>query len=190
MHVDSIETIQERLTQILERVASDHDHLLAALSNPLLALEDAGFRPNQEVRDEIEDRCRFDKRGIVVRRALREQIFRQTEGSFDLADTPKAVEAIARHSDVDEAAATTALDPERHVDHVHELPTEGASLADLVAHYRALDAQFPSFVDRSTYDAIAAGHRSSSITALTVRRHASSEVLARTTATPRRSTDA
>ncbi|RSZ60738.1 hypothetical protein HF313_18435 [Massilia atriviolacea] len=69
--IADIAQLQEQIMALLERINSDRRLALAAAVNPLLALEELGYRLAPPVRREIERRSRYTKRQLVRLDALR-----------------------------------------------------------------------------------------------------------------------
>lgn len=69
--ITDIAQLQEQVSTLLQRINSDRHLALAAAVNPLLALEELGYRLAPSVRHEIERRSRYTKRQLVRLNALR-----------------------------------------------------------------------------------------------------------------------
>lgn len=83
--ITDIAQLQEQITPLLERINSDSQLALAAASNPLLALEELGYRLAPPVRREIERRSRYTKRQLVRLDELHVQ-FARLVPNFPLED--------------------------------------------------------------------------------------------------------
>lgn len=63
--ITDIAQLQEQVGKLLERVNADRQLALAAATNPLLALEELGFRVTPDVQREIARRSRYTRRQLV-----------------------------------------------------------------------------------------------------------------------------
>jgi hypothetical protein len=83
--ITDIAQLQEQVATLLERINSDRHLALAAAANPLLALEELGYRLAPSVRHEIERRSRYTRRQLVRLEALRAE-FARLVPNFPLED--------------------------------------------------------------------------------------------------------
>ena len=83
--ITDIAQLQKQVAALLERINSDPQLALAAAVNPLLALEELGFRLAPAVRREIDRRSRYTRRQVVRLDALRAQ-FVQIIPNFPIED--------------------------------------------------------------------------------------------------------
>lgn len=83
--ITDIAQLQEQVPTLLERINSDRHLALAAASNPLLALEELGYRLAPQVRREIERRSRYTRRQLARLETLRTE-FAKLVPNFPLED--------------------------------------------------------------------------------------------------------
>jgi DNA polymerase I-like protein with 3'-5' exonuclease and polymerase domains len=91
--ITSIETLRERVPAILKQLNAQQNLLLAAAANPLLALEELGYRIPQSLRAELEERIRFSAADRKRLAELRSRIFKIAGESFDV-DDPLVLEEV------------------------------------------------------------------------------------------------
>lgn len=78
--ITDIAQLQEQIAQLLERINADGRLAMAAAVNPLLALEELGYRLAPAVRREIERRSRYTKRQLARLEALRKAFLEAAPG--------------------------------------------------------------------------------------------------------------
>ncbi|HEX2611077.1 MAG TPA: hypothetical protein VHK68_08700 [Gemmatimonadales bacterium] len=177
----TITQIQESLDEILDRVNADPDLARAAVSNPILALEELGYTLDPEVRFEIEDRGRFeDSKLIARRRRLRVQIFKAAGRTFD-PDSPDELAAVLRDLGVRprgggecrlEQVRPLRTGPGREEpleDALEPLRDQHPMMAPLL-EYRRIDASRPGFAQKSLYGQLRAGKGGRLVSRVRVRR--------------------
>ena len=139
---------------ILEQLRADPPLLLAALSNPALAVEALGYEIAPAVRDELTTRSRFSKRDAARVHYLEREIFKQAGERFDLksaADVERVLFGQLKLSRPYEKGKDE--DPLEALRGKHPV-------VDLLLEYRRLDASVPGLAPRKLFDEIRAGkHR-------------------------------
>jgi hypothetical protein len=171
--ISSWEDLQREAPAILDRLNADASLGLAAAANPVLALEELGYRIEVTARPQIEARLRFGPK--VAPRALKlaEQMRDQLGYSID-PDDDVAVRA---------AVAELGLEPREPSRKEQAPPTRRNRLRDedleplrdahpfigTLLDYRKLAASAPRFAPRRFFDAIRAGERAVPITRITGR---------------------
>src|SRR4051812_11611067 len=82
--ISSWKAAQALIPEILERLNADQPLLLAALANPLFALEELGYEIEPSFEEELIDRLRFGTKDAARIRHLRKEIFAHAGDAFDL----------------------------------------------------------------------------------------------------------
>jgi hypothetical protein len=168
---------QALVPAILEKLNSDPALMLAALTNPLLALEDLGYEIAPSFREELTDRVRFKPRDSVRVRKLREAVFAHT-GRFDV-ESPVETERVlfgqlklrrppytAGQLALQAPAYRSRLEPQR--DPLESLRGQHAAV-DALLELRRLDASAPRLAPRDLYDRVKAGRHSLPVTRIRAR---------------------
>lgn len=175
--LNSWKQAQQEIGDILASLNADQSLILAAASNPLLALQELGYEIAENVRQECEDRIRLGPSGAQQLQSLREEIFKITGEPFDL-NSPEALSAtLSRllnykrsHSlgaadvgpPIPTFNTTIAPDPLERMRGLHPI-------IEPLLEYRRLDASIPRFATREVYDEIRQGKRDLPITKITAR---------------------
>lgn len=181
--VQSWAELREHVRTIAGRLNEEEDLAVAAAANPVLALEELGYRIAPGARGEIVDRLRFPPEEAGRRRRLRRRIFERAGREFDL----QSAEALHRVLFVD-LGITPYPDEKGCVPpppDTHPLPHrqgDGEPTADPLAslkgrhpivepllEYRRLDASRPRFAPEHVYRAIRDGGREHGVLRLRVR---------------------
>jgi hypothetical protein len=153
---------------VLERLNADPPLLMAAASNPILALEELGYNIAPSFREEFVDRVRFGTRGATLLRQLRKKIFSEVGVRFDLDSPTEIGRIIFDHLKLHRPAYAemeTFRAPDfsftRHYEKEPLEPFRGQHpLVDSLLEYRQLNARAPNFATRELFDEIRAGkHR-------------------------------
>lgn len=173
--LNSWQEAQQQIGAILESLNANHSLMLAAASNPLLALQELGYEIAEDVHQEFEDRIRLGASGAKRLQSLREEIFKIAGKPFNLNSAEELSSTLsvllkqkgARALSLADArpllsvvSAPTAPDPLEQMRDLH--PIMGPLL-----EYRRLDASTPRFATRELYDEIRQGKHSLPITKIT-----------------------
>lgn len=163
-HLETMEMLQQRLAEVIEAVTADPRLALAALANPILALEDSGYTVGPAVAAEIEERARFDKRDMAQRRRLRSEIHELAGRAFDVGDERQLAAQLARlELGAEDELIEVVRRPRFHRDRRHApedpliaLQGRHAVIAPLL-EFRRLDATRPTFAPAEVFAAIKNG---------------------------------
>jgi hypothetical protein len=171
------------IRQILEGLNAAPALALAAAANPILALEELGYRIAPEARREVEDRLRFRPREAARLSALRRQIAEHAGHPLD-PDSPHELEVVlfeelglaprdrARESAAgpDRALSVAPLPVQVGWAPAHSDPLEAIRGTHLIVEplleYRRLEASEPRLASAALYAELRSGKRSSPITRL------------------------
>lgn len=82
--IKSWEELQDVVVQILGVLNKDENLMLAAASNPFLALEEMGYELEPEIIGPIEDKLRFKTRQVAQLSKLRKSIHKAAGKKFDI----------------------------------------------------------------------------------------------------------
>ena len=82
----SLKQLQERIPSILKEHGNDDALNLAALANPILALEHLGYSFSPAARIDIAKHIRFGKKVSTKLKSLRKEVYEFTGDKFDLDD--------------------------------------------------------------------------------------------------------
>lgn len=91
--IDSLRDLQRLVPAIVKEINADERLALRAAANPLLALEELGYRLTPEVRTEAERRIRFAPQTIERLSQLSEAIYSYADERFDI-ESPAEIERI------------------------------------------------------------------------------------------------
>lgn len=98
--ITDIAQLQEQIGKLLDRFNKDQPLAMAAAVNPLLALEELGYRLAPAVRREIERRSRYTKRQLVRLESLRAELLQAVPDfpieEFDVLSSPAGAAPTAR----------------------------------------------------------------------------------------------
>ena len=163
--IQTCKAAQALVPAILEQLNSNPPLMLAALANPVLALEELGYEIAPAFREELIDRLRFGPRDSVRIRKLREAVFAHTK-RFDL-DSPAETERVlfghlklrrppysAAKEALQAPAYRSAWEPGR--DPLESLRGQHEAV-DALLELRKLDASAPRLAPREVYEAVRAG---------------------------------
>lgn len=185
--INSMKALQELFPEILDQLRDDHRAMVAAMANPILALEDLGYELSPRVLVALEDRARFDKKMAAQRRRLRTKIFEAVGHSFDLSSAEEVSGVLSdlgvgTRAWVQKAVAQTKYRPSCREQAKPSDPLERLKgkhpVVKLLLEYRRIDALTPPFASRRLYEETRTGKRSFAITAIRVRGAAESKVVA------------
>lgn len=167
--VTRIEQLQKRLGDLLSRINGDRRLALAAAANPLLALEELGFRLAPEVRREIENRGRFSRRQLARREKLLGEFTRVAPGyAIEEANLLSAgeVRRLLRDilkiepgripGDLDLRWTRTAANSKKAADPLDAVADAHPAIPTLIA-LRAIERKAMRFASPSIYRAIRSG---------------------------------
>ena len=175
--LNSWKQAQQQVGDILAALNADPALMLAAASNPLLALQDLGYEVGENVQQEFEDRIRFEPADAQRLRSLREEIFKIAGEPFDL-NSPEAVSKIlsrlvnykSTHSlSVTEVAPPLPTSDEKIASDPLEKLRGLHPIIEPLLEYRHLDASTPRFASREVYDEIRQRKRAAPLTRLKAR---------------------
>ena len=82
--INSWEDLQKNITFITRRLNSDQNLLIAAASNPILALKELDYTIQESILGHIEDKMRFKTRQVVKLQRLRSTILKIAKKQFDI----------------------------------------------------------------------------------------------------------
>lgn len=143
--IQSYPQLDEELESIVERLNSQPGLALAALANPLLAIEELGYELAPEAREEMEDRLRFRPPEAEHLRKLRRQVFEQAGRRFDPASDDEVGRVLFEEIGLERGK-------------LEELEGKHPIVAPLI-EYRRLDRQEPRFAAPGVYRSVRAGRR-------------------------------
>jgi hypothetical protein len=177
---------QREIAAIVELINADPALARAAMANPLLALEEIGYKVEPRVRREFEERIRFSVEQVAQLHQLRKRISEVSQCGLDpdaLADVHKVLFedfGLPRQTDtamLDTPAALQYLprpgwmpapaDPLEALRGQHEL-------VDLLLQYRAIEASEPRLASREVFDAVRTGQLGAKLRAAVIRLRAAS----------------
>ncbi|MGK9236344.1 hypothetical protein KXS07_31470 [Inquilinus limosus] len=152
-----LSVVQDRIDEILVRLAEMPAMSAAAAANPLLVLEELGFALDLEGRLELQDRARFGKREIAERRRLRRSIFEHAGRPFDLHDPDALFQLLSTELRLATPGGPEQMEqPIGNCDPLHGLKDAHPIMAPLLA-YRRLDASAPGFAPPELYRKLRSG---------------------------------
>jgi len=196
-HIDSLDALHRLLPELI-RLQDDHPRLaLAALANPLLAIEHAGYRIAPGLKREMALRTRFApadaERLLALEAELRENLGKEADldnpATFAepllraVASAPakgsarKAAAASPSGARIDTVRLRSALEkplpPRRQgqlprEDPLSEFASQHPLLARLVA-YRSLEQSRPRLADRDQFEGLLAGKTATPVKAARLR---------------------
>lgn len=179
--IDSLRDLQRLVPAIVKEINADERLALRAAANPLLALEELGYRLTPEVRTEAERRIRFAPQTIERLSQLSEAIYSYADERFDI-ESPAEIERVLfeklklprldakeqappkaqRKRPVQQPEPTLALQPSPSylrrpfVDPLERL--RGAHpIMEPLLEYRKLEASEPRLAPRELYERIKRG---------------------------------
>jgi len=91
--IDSLRDLQRLVPAIVKEINADERLVLRAAANPLLALEELGYRLTPEVRIEAERRIRFSPQTVERLTQLAEAIYSYADERFDI-ESPTEIERV------------------------------------------------------------------------------------------------
>jgi hypothetical protein len=175
--IESIRELRRLVPSIVERINADQALALRAAANPLLALDELGYRLAPSVRLEAERMVRFGKADREQLAVLEKEVFRLAGHVFELDDPKALADVLFIELQLSQpqksaaevrlhvwASAPTAPDkrprtaPVRRVfdDPYAELAGKHPIVGPLLA-YRQLDASQPPLAPRALYERIRRG---------------------------------
>lgn len=177
--IDSLRDLQRLVPAIVKEINADERLALRAAANPLLALEELGYRLTPEVRTEAERRIRFSPQTIERLSQLSEAIYSYADERFDI-ESPAEIERVLfeklklprietkeppkvqRKRPAQQPEPTLALQPSPSylrrpfVDPLERL--RGAHpIMEPLLEYRRLEASEPRLAPRELYERIKRG---------------------------------
>jgi hypothetical protein len=168
---------QRRVGDILAALNANQSLMLAAASNPLLALQELGYEISASLKQEFEDRIRFGSAAAKQLQSYRAEIFKIAGKSFDL-NSPEVLAAtlsdLLKQNEARPPAPIDAMpprvsfgshepfDPLEHLRNVHPI-------MEPLLKYRRVEASTPAFAAQNVYDEIRQGKRGMPITKLVAR---------------------
>lgn len=188
--IGSLRTLQRNMPRVLKEGNANPALALAAVANPMLALEYLGYEIAPEARQEIELRARFgpEKADEVV--ALESAIFKAAGKEFDLTDGDAVQETVyallqpatksrakgqkAKKQRVNHALDALRVSPTRvrigktAVDPLTEY-TDLHPVLPLLVEYRLLERRHPRFASREVFDSILSGEMKTAVTGIKFR---------------------
>jgi hypothetical protein len=180
--ISSWEDLQREVSEILDRLNADPPLGLAAAVNPVLALEELGYRFEASARHSIEARLRFGPKVAPRAVELVERMTDQLGHPVDPDDDDAVRGALAElgvalpSSDASREAPRTpsiersqaAQEPRLQDEHL-ESHTDAHPFVGTLLEYRKLAASAPRLAPRTDFDAIRRGERALPITRVTGR---------------------
>lgn len=185
--ITTYKALQERLDEIVTALAGDFRLALAAVANPVLALEELGYELAPRVRQTLEERARHPRRRLEKLRGARKELDAAAGRPVD-PDSPDALAALLNTElglDVPESALAPLPFRRPRVGEDKPQPADPlAAYAD--AHpvirpllaYRALQASTPPLAAPELFRALRSGDVDPPLTELRVRRAGTDTVLA------------
>ena len=158
--------VQRQESKILARLHAEPALTLAALANPLLALEDLGYQIEDNLKQEIEDRLRFPENHVQVA-DLRKKILEMAGKPFALnsAESLHATlssllgKKVASSLTLSDTVPVFAVSGEQNVVDPLECLEDAHPIVKALVQYRRLQATVPPFSTRDVYDDIRQGNR-------------------------------
>lgn len=185
--LDYMAQIRDIITEVLEQVNDNHRLAVAALANPVLALEELGYGLSDELRSSIVRRARFPADEIEQLNDLSE-IIDDLAGRHVDPEDPEDIErllfdelqlarpdayrkrALTRSAradmlagDADRQYGRLGARPQRSWDDPLQELLGQAPVVEPLIEYRALDARRPPLADASTYAALRDGDLSTPV---------------------------
>jgi hypothetical protein len=143
--IKSYSELDGELESIVAQLNAEPGLAIAALANPVLALEELGYQLDGEVRQEVEDRLRFTPGQAKRIRQLRRQLFEHAGRPFDPA-SEEELDSVLHEELGLERRELKALAGEHGV-------------VEPLIEYRELDESEPRFAQPEVYRSIRAGKR-------------------------------
>jgi len=168
--IATLEDLQRLVPSIVKAVNADDALMKRALVNPLLALEELGYRLSDELRPQVERRVRFKVEVAHKLDALAAKVFTQAGEAFDI-DSPVALEKVLfdklklpraettagkRASPAAPSLAPSAFKRPVVVDPLERLRGKHAVMTPLL-EYRQLEASEPRLAPRELYERVRSG---------------------------------
>jgi DNA polymerase I-like protein with 3'-5' exonuclease and polymerase domains len=175
--ISSWEQLREQVVPILKKINAEPALALAAGVNPILALEELGYRIEPQALFLIEARLRFDPQQIERLQQLQEEIFRHAKHEFDIRSAselgrvlfeelkiPVPGQGKKRSPQEGRPALDTSPLPHRYSGQPEaEDPLEalrGAHpILEPLLEYRRLEASRPRLAPRPIYEEVRQGKR-------------------------------
>lgn len=82
--IKSWEGLQAEVDKILPLLNKDQNLMIAAASNPLMALEELGYEIDMDIIGHVEDKLRFKTRQVAQLSKLRKSIYKAAGRKFDI----------------------------------------------------------------------------------------------------------
>jgi DNA polymerase I-like protein with 3'-5' exonuclease and polymerase domains len=158
--------VQSQESTILARLHAEPALTLAALANPLLALEELGYQIDDDLKQEIEDRLRFPKNHAQIA-TLRKKIFEVAGKPFALNSAESLHvtlssllgKKVASSLTLSDTALVFAVPGEQNVADPLDRLEDAHPIVKALVQYRRLQATVPPFSTRDMYDDIRQGNR-------------------------------
>jgi hypothetical protein len=163
---------------VLERLNADPPLLMAAASNPLLALQELGYDITPSFREEFIDLVCFGTRGAIRLRQLKKEIFSQAGKVFDLDSPDETEQILFERLNLPRPLYTAEVEALRTPDFSYTLqhkkdPLEALRgqhpLVDSLLEFRRLNARASKLATRELFDEIRAGKHQIPVVSLRAR---------------------
>lgn len=160
--IASLAELREQLPSILEEYSGDENLTRAALVNPILALEKAGFEFSQEARREVEMLIRIGEKEAHKLTLLRSFIYESSGFEFDIEDEASLRQAVQKLVEVTPpalakkmpASSKAASNQAENVDELLKTMQEHHPALRLIRDYRTLMRKAPVLADKEQFEAV------------------------------------
>lgn len=150
--VETLDELRRLVPVLVKRANDDQAFALRALSNPLLALEEAGVTLSPELSQHVERLARFSPKDVSRAEEISKKVFAISGKPFDIFST----EEVDKYRPVASKSKAT------------KTAKGGRSEYDrLVAEYRKLAAPSKTLASREAYDRLKAGKTKPPLTKVT-----------------------
>ncbi|MGB0787914.1 MAG: hypothetical protein ACPGQR_00095 [Marinirhabdus sp.] len=173
--IEKLNELQKLMPRLLEEHNSNQKLMKAALSNPILALEEIGFTLSEEVKKEIEERARFNSKQQKKRKEITEKVYGIAGKKIDLsskASVTKGLGSVLKNKTIQVGkkniaastiikAAGTKLGPRLFQNKEKKDPLSAYKSAHkivpLLLAYRKIEASSPQLASKKTFGALLKG---------------------------------
>lgn len=162
--IQSIQQLQRLVPTLVKALNADEALMKRALVNPLLALEELGYRLADELRPQVERRVRFKVETAHRLDALADEVFKHAGERLDL-DSPVALDRLLYErlklprgtpAPAAQAAQGAVMRGQTFIDPLERLRGKHPVLEPLLA-YRKLDASAPRLAPPELYERVRRG---------------------------------
>lgn len=159
--ISSIQQLQRLVPTLVKALNADDALMKRALVNPLLALEELGYRLADEVRPQVERRVRFKVETAHRLDALADEVFKHAGERLDI-DSPVALDQLLHErlklprGTPTQAPQAAVMRGQTFIDPLERLRGKHPVLEPLLA-YRQLDASAPRLAPPELYERVRRG---------------------------------